>query len=255
MIWFAQSSEHLWKYLRKIADTSRSLAVSGSGTLVHFLVSVPMLSPTHSRLLTLSYIVARSIWPSPVGDAVQFADELLEFAFARNDQKGSVQLVSHAHALERGPDPVCTCALLVPFFRRGHTFAESQEHRLGPERSGDHAKHPGIRPVFFRPVIARRVNEATLGLLVLRHTTSSGARVYLQMEQLENIVTIPLEQFLQVDIKGALEMKKRLVKTRDQYEAAQLKYDLVRTSKKKKDQAEKSEKVRHTHNSLEQGPP
>jgi hypothetical protein len=75
------------------------------------------------------------------------------------------------------------------------------------------------------------------------------------MEQLENIVTIPLEQFLQVDIKGALEMKKRLVKTRDQYEAAQLKYDLVRTSKKKKDQAEKSEKVRHTHNSLEQGPP
>lgn len=68
------------------------------------------------------------------------------------------------------------------------------------------------------------------------------------MEQLENIVTIPLEQFLQVDIKGALEMKKRLVKTRDQYEAAQLKYDLVRTSKKKKDQAEKSEKVRHTHN-------
>jgi hypothetical protein len=49
-----------------------------------------------------------------------------------------------------------------------------------------------------------------------------------------------------VDIKGALEMKKRLVKTRDQYEAVQLKYDLVRTSKKKKDQAEKADKVSTT---------
>lgn len=136
-----ESSEHLWKYLRKIADTSRSLAVSGS-----------------------------------VGDAVQFADELLEFAFARNDQK------------------------------EGGILSQN----------------------------LKNIGSALKDLETMRSTL---------MEQLENIVTIPLEQFLQVDIKGALEMKKRLVKTRDQYEAAQLKYDLVRTSKKKKDQAEKSEKL------------
>ncbi len=42
---------------------------------------------------------------------------------------------------------------------------------------------------------------------------------------------------------GVFEMRKKLSQTRDLYDAAQLKYDLVRTSKKKKDNPEKAEKV------------
>ncbi len=91
------------------AEDCRHLALAGRERL-RYPCPVPCVSsnslpltPAHSRLLTLTYIVARS----SVGDAVQFADELLEFAFARNDQKGSVQLVNHAHSPERGPDLWC----------------------------------------------------------------------------------------------------------------------------------------------------
>ena len=76
-------------------------------------------------MLTLTYIVARSIWPSPVGDAVQFADELLEFAFARNDQKGSVQLVNHAHSPERGPDLWCARVRCSSRFSEGGILSQN----------------------------------------------------------------------------------------------------------------------------------
>jgi len=60
------------------------------------------------------------------------------------------------------------------------------------------------------------------------------------LEQLESIFTAPLEQFLELDVQGALEMKKKVTKARDQYDAAQRRYELARSSKKKKDLAHKA---------------
>ena len=48
-----------------------------------------------------------------------------------------------------------------------------------------------------------------------------------------------MDQFIKVELHGVADMKKRLEKARDAYDAAQLKYDVIKSSKKKRDQADK----------------
>jgi len=61
----------------------------------------------------------------------------------------------------------------------------------------------------------------------------------IKLEQMGKGVAVPLDQFIKVELHGVADMKKRLEKARDAYDAAQLKYDVIKSSKKKRDQADK----------------
>ncbi|KAL6042883.1 phosphatidylinositol-3,4,5-trisphosphate binding [Balamuthia mandrillaris] len=54
------------------------------------------------------------------------------------------------------------------------------------------------------------------------------------LQQMQAVVTEPLEEFAKMEVKASMEMKKRVAKSRDHYEASRLKFDVSRTSKKNK---------------------
>ena len=139
-------------------------------------------------MLTLTYIVARSIWPSPVGDAVQFADELLEFAFARNDQKGSVQLVNHAHSPERGPDLWCARVRCSSRFSEGGILSQNLKNIGSALKDLETMRSTLVHIQSLLSPCHRAARERGHSRLVgLNSKTSFGARSYLQMEQLEEV--------------------------------------------------------------------